>query len=109
MNKKHRKKLSLNREVLRTLDPANLKEAAGGIQTTSDNCTVLCTHPPGSDGGQSYCHCPFCQSLPVENPAAERWPWRRGSAAPRQPIGRSQAGSWISTSVVMAIAWWSER
>ena len=63
MKHKTARKLNLSREILRDLDPDNLKRAAGGVATTSENCTQLCTNTH-SDGGQSFCHCAFCVSVP---------------------------------------------
>lgn len=63
MNKKVRK-LNLNREILRTVDPSELPKAAGGFGSSSDNCSTLCT-TGHSDGGQSYCFCPYCQTSPA--------------------------------------------
>ena len=41
--KKRRKKLHLNRETLRNLNPENLSGAAGGYESGSDQCTFDCT------------------------------------------------------------------
>lgn len=62
MNKKV-KKLSLNREVLRTVDPNDLSKAVGGLQSSSDECSTLCTSG-ASQANQTLCFCPFCQSTP---------------------------------------------
>lgn len=64
MNKKVRK-LSLNREVLRTVDPNDLARAVGGaFQSSSENCSTLCTTGQ-SAGNRTYCICPLC---PSDNP-----------------------------------------
>jgi len=62
MNKKV-KKLSLNREVLRTVDPNDLTKAVGGLQSSSDQCTELCT-TGASAVNRTLCFCPECQSNP---------------------------------------------
>ena len=62
MNKKV-KKLTVNREVLRTVDPNDLSQVAGGTQSSSENCSTLCTTGT-SAGNRTYCFCPFCQSDP---------------------------------------------
>lgn len=64
MNKKV-KKLALNREVLRTVDPNDLPKAMGGFGSSSDQCTTpgLCTTGT-SAGSPTYCICPRCQSNP---------------------------------------------
>ncbi|HSN86815.1 MAG TPA: hypothetical protein VL025_08660 [Thermoanaerobaculia bacterium] len=62
MNKKV-KKLSLNREVLRTVDPSDLTKVAGGLASSSDACSQLCT-TGASAGNRTLCICPFCESNP---------------------------------------------
>jgi hypothetical protein len=62
MNKKV-KKLTVNREVLRTVDPNELNQVAGGLQSSSEDCSTLCTTGT-SAGARTYCICPFCQSNP---------------------------------------------
>jgi len=64
MKRKSLHKLTLNRESLHPLDPGNLREIAGGLNSTSENCTQQCTNPPRSDGGHSFCFCPQCQTFP---------------------------------------------
>jgi hypothetical protein len=56
--KKKLRKLNLNREVLRSVDPTDLNGVAGGTQSSSDNCTSGCT----VTGQRTYCFCPFCQT-----------------------------------------------
>ena len=65
MNKKV-KKLNLNREVLRTVDPNDLSKVAGGFASSSDECSTLCT-TGASAANQTLCFCPFCQSVPPAN------------------------------------------
>jgi hypothetical protein len=60
------KRLNLNREVLRTVDPSELPKVAGGFGSSSENCSTLCTSGH-SDGGHSFCLCPFCQTVPPVN------------------------------------------
>jgi len=60
--KKRRKKLSLNRETLRNLSPENLSGAAGGYNSTSDQCTLQCTGEYCTGGG-SACICPLCPDI----------------------------------------------
>jgi hypothetical protein len=62
MNKKVRK-LSLSREVLRTVDPNDLAQAAGGFGSSSDQCSTRCTSG-ASAGNPTLCFCPYCQSSP---------------------------------------------
>ena len=61
MKRKSTRKLALHRESLRNLDPDGLKRVAGGLFSTSENCTQLCTNTH-SDGGRSFCFCPECQT-----------------------------------------------
>lgn len=63
MNKKV-KKLSLNREVLRTVDPNELTKAVGGFQSSSEECSTLCTTGM-SAGNRTLCICAQC---PSDNP-----------------------------------------
>jgi hypothetical protein len=64
MKRKHSKRLTLNRESLRSLDPASLVEVVG-FASSSDNCTQspCCTHGT-SAGSPTYCICARCQSVP---------------------------------------------
>jgi hypothetical protein len=54
--KKKVKKLTLNRDVLRTAAPSDLAGVVGGqsIGCSSENCTTSC---PGT-GVRTYCVCP---------------------------------------------------
>jgi hypothetical protein len=65
MKRKNTKRLTLNRESLRSLNPAHLVEAAGGFGSSSDNCTQspCCTHGT-SAGNPTYCICARCPSVP---------------------------------------------
>ena len=50
-------KLVLHRETLRSLERANLTEAAGGVPTIANSCTVtLCGHTCPT-GGCNSCFC----------------------------------------------------
>jgi len=60
MNKKVRK-LALSREVLRTVDPNDLAQAVGGLASSSDQCSTLCTSG-ASAANRTLCICPLCQT-----------------------------------------------
>jgi natural product precursor len=56
--KKELKRLHLNKETLRNLNPSELQVVAGGATTTSDLCgqgTAYCTVTCPGTGGTVYC------------------------------------------------------
>jgi hypothetical protein len=63
--KKKAKKLTLNRDVLRTAAPSDLAAVAGGVSLicSSENCTLCC---PGT-GPQTFCVCPTGETMPIRS------------------------------------------
>ena len=64
--KKEMKKLSLNRETLRSLNGDHLKNAAGGFgRCGTEDCSASCFE---TNCGQTGCICPYTMSVPPAVP-----------------------------------------